>query len=338
MNQNRFTALLHILALGAFIVSGSPKINAKDIPKPLASLPTETINNRLVVVLPVAHYELRMVLDTGATSTALFQSSEHEFADLKKTGSAQIIFPALDESVTGSKLEQIDIKFGRHIYSPKELLLIHKRPPIGDRLNFKFDGVLGQDFFMEYVVEVNPKNQTINLHPKGTNLRRYFFTRTRLTLKDTSPYILFKNKFPWERRSSKKQLLLDTGFPGLMVVWNETHFKLAAGSSNVEKYKAENRGIFTRADFTIGKLKFYRAPIFIAANIPIQAQKRDGIIGANVVNQFHHVIDFSNGQLLLGASRYNYDRIDGTFYVPNNETYIFKRFASESDGFKVIIQ
>jgi len=278
------------------------------------------------------------VLDTGATSTALFQSAGFEFDDLEKNGTADILFPALDQMVEGSRLAPVDIRFGDHVYTPDDVLLIHKRPPVGDRLNFKFDGVLGQDFFSRYVVEVDPKELKVRLHAKGTNLRRQFFTSLKLSFKGSSPYIQFNNKFPWEMRQSTKELLLDTGFPGLMVIWNERHFSMAAGKSNVETYKAENRGVFTRATFKIDRLKFLRAPIFIGAKVPKQVQKRDGLIGANVLNQLHHVIDFGNKRLLLGSARFDFDRIDGHFYVPNNEDYIYKRFNDIGASSKFVIE
>jgi len=308
------------------------------MPRPLTVIPINMVNNRVVVRVPVADYELNMVLDTGATSTALFQSADHGFEDLEKTGTAQILFPALDTAVTGSRLAPIAIHFGKHAYKPKNLLLIHDRPQVGDRLNFKFDGVLGQDFFGQYVVEINPKSSVLRLHKKGTRLRRYFSTPIRLQLKNNAPHIRFDHKFPWERRRTTKELLLDTGFPGLMVIWNEYHFAMAAGKSKIEEYKAQNKGIFTRATFKIGRLSFIEAPIFIAANVPQQLQRRDGLIGANVLNQFHHVIDFGNRQLLLGGTRLQTGLIDGHFYLPNNEPFIIKYFIENEAGSKFVIQ
>ena len=307
-------------------------------PVPLAVIPTEMVNNRTIVRLPIAQYQLHMVLDTGASSTALFQSAKHEFGDLKKTGTAQILFPALNETVTGSRLEPVTIQFDEYSYTPDDMLLIHKRPPIGDRLNFRFDGVLGQDFFSHHVVEIDPEQHVLKLYPSGTNLKPYFFTNLKLHMRNTAPHIKFNYQLPWERRTSPKELLLDTGFPGLMVIWNAHHFSMAAGKSNIATYKAENKGIFTRATFKIGKLKFFDAPVFIGPNVPKQAQKRDGLIGANVLNQFHHVIDFGNKQLLLDAGRYSFDRIDGHFYLPNNEDYIYKRFNEFDAASKFVIE
>jgi predicted aspartyl protease len=329
-----FAILLAVSFLPDAPLQAAPKI----APVPLASIPIEFVNNRTVIHIPVAHYHLHMVLDTGASSTALFVSNEHDFSDLVQTGKAKILFPALDEIVEGQHLAPIPIKFGEHIYTTDSLLLINQRPPIGDRLNFKFDGVLGQDFFAQYVVEINPQDYVLRLYPKGTNLSRLSFSRIKLYLKNGAPYIRFNHKFPWEIRGTTKKMLLDTGFPGLMIIWNKRHFSQAVGKSNVAAYKAENKGVFTRATFQVGELKFFNAPIFIAANIPRQAQKRDGLIGANVLNQLHHVIDFPNKQLLLGVARLGRDRIDGHFYVPNNEDYVYKHFTDFEATSKFVVK
>ena len=333
-----FFFLLLLLPTVAQAANEAERTASREKTVPLAVLPTEMVNNRTVVHLPIANYFLHMVFDTGASNTALFQSRDFAFDDLEKVGPAKILFPALNEAVEGSRLAPIPIQFGDHTYTPKKLLLIHKRPPVGDRLNFKFDGVLGQDFFSNYVVEFDPKAHVVRLYTAGTNLRRNYFTRLRLHMKQSAPHIVFNTQLPWEKRSSFKKLLLDTGFPGLMVIWNARHFSMAVGQSNIKAYQKENRGVFTRATFKLGKLKFMRAPIFIASNVPQQAQKRDGLIGANILNQFNHVIDFGNKQLLLDAGRFQFDRIDGHFYVPNNESFIYKNFQNFEAASKFVIE
>lgn len=306
-------------------------------PTPIASVPTEKVNNRIVVHVPVGRYRLHLVLDTGATSTALFQSDDYLFDDIARTGDASILFPALDEQVEGHTLEPVTLQFGDYQYTAKEMLLVRKRPPVGDRLNFKFDGVLGQDFFDQHTVELDVKTHQLRLYPKGTNLRRHFARRIKLHMKGLAPHIKFESQLPWERRETTKEMLLDTGFPGLMVIWNERHFELAAGKKNAEIYRKENRGVITRATFKMGSLKFFDAPLFLGANVPKQVQKRDGLIGANILNQFNHAIDFTNKQLLLGSTRSKYDFVDGTFYLPNNEEYVYKRYFEKGTGSKFVI-
>ena len=295
-------------------------------PVPLAEIPIRILDNRIVIEARIANYDLSLVLDTGASSSALFQSRDQDFADLITESRAVILFPALDEKVDGSRLKAIPIYLGGHAYLPSRLLRIERRPPIGDRLNFRFDGVLGQDFFEQYVIEIEPKKDVLRLYRTKTRLGKYFKTILRLHMKGSAPHIRFSSKLPWEIRGATKELLLDTGYPGALVIWDEEHFKQASRGQDRSKLRSENKGIFTWANFKVGKMKFYRTPIFLPPKEPQQVQDRDGLIGANILVQFHHVIDFGAKQLMLQGSTYGYKRIDGYLYTLNNEAYIVKRF------------
>lgn len=146
-------------------------------------------------------------------------------------------------------------------------------------------------------------------------------------MKDSAPHIRFRTRLPWEKNHSLKELLLDTGYPGAMVIWNRRQFIDAAGTSKIDKYRDENKGIVTLADFRIGGLYFENVPLFVAPVVPTQAYERDGLLGSNILIQFHHVIDFGSKRLLLSSGRKYKHPVDGTFYTPNNENFIVKDYT-----------
>ncbi|MBL4836086.1 MAG: hypothetical protein JKY34_00795 [Kordiimonadaceae bacterium] len=326
--KSSLTRFLFILV----IATGSPAF-ARDIdwPVPLAEIPIRILDNRIVINARIADYQLELVLDTGASSSALFQSTKQDFADLVTERRAEIVFPALDETVSGSRLKTMPIYLGDHTYLPDRLLRIERRPPIGDRLNFRFDGVLGQDFFEQYVVEIEPKTNMLRLYTSGEKLKKKFKTILKLHMRGTAPHIRFRSKLPWEQTAVTKELLLDTGYPGAIAIWERSHFNQAARGENKKKLRAENKGIFTWANFKIGRMRFTRTPIFLAPKEPKQVQERDGLIGANILAQFHHVIDFKSERLMLQGTSFGYKRIDGYLYTLNNEAFLVKRFT-ESAG------
>lgn len=298
--------------------------------QPLAELPIELIDNRVQLDLSVQGYELKFALDTGASRTVIFQSDKYDFEDLPSVADTRVLFPALDEFVQGRKLVPLPIMLGEHVFTPSRPILIRQRPPIGDRLSFKFDGILGRDFFEQFVVEIAPNSRTMRLYEKGTDLRDYFQTYIPLYMKGSAAHVRFRSKLPWEKNPSMKELLLDTGYPGAMVIWDTGHFRKAAGTSKVEPFQEQNKGIVTLAGFRVGTLRFDRVPLFVAPSEPKQAQERDGLIGNNVLAQFHHVIDFGRQQLLLSSKRRYRHPVDGTFYPPNNEDFIVKDYRPKS--------
>ena len=68
------------------------------------------------------------------------------------------------------------------------------------------------------------------------------------------------------------------------------------------------------------------APIFLTPNVPVQAVKRDGIIGATVLMQHHHVIDFAAKKLRLKHDVYFTRSTEVVLYPPNHENFIEKEF------------
>lgn len=295
-------------------------------PMPLATLPIKLVNNRVLVQVPVGHHTIKMALDTGASSTALFQSPEYDFTDLQIEGDANILFPALDEVIKGVRLAPLPLKFDGYVYTLKRPLRVDRRPPVADRLNARFDGVLGQDFFHDHVVEINRETKTIKLFAKSTDLSGRFRTTLPLVMKGSAPHVRLRSRLPWEKRIHAKELMLDTGYPGAMVIWGDEQFQQAAHGENPRALQDANKGIFANANFRIGHLRFVRTPVFIAPHEPRQAQKRDGLIGSNILIWFHHVIDFPNKRLLLDIGSVNFNRMDPARYVLNDETYLVKKF------------
>ena len=72
-------------------------------------------------------------------------------------------------------------------------------------------------------------------------------------------------------------------------------------------------------------------PIFIASNVPSQSEERDGLIGASILSQYRHVIDFHGERLLLSPlvddDGEPVQIIDGAVYTPNNEDFKVKFFG-----------
>lgn len=323
------------LAISLLISTHSFSSTAED-QIPLAEVPIELVNNRIQLTLQVGSQDLRFLMDTGASRTVLFQSEKHTFDEFPTLQETFVAFPALDEVVAGTTLVPVPIKFGDHEFIAEAPLLIGRHTPVGDRLSLKFDGILGQDFYKSYTVEVNPGTGTLRLHPVGTKIKKTFRTRLKLHMKGNAPHVRILSQLPWERRTKPKDLLIDTGYPGSMVIWKEKHFRQAAGFNNAKDLKAANIGIFTRATFDVGNLRFVEAPIFIAANEPVQASKRDGLIGSNVLSQFHYVIDLTSKRLWLSIIGVHKSGVDGGFYLPNNEGYIIRRF-SRPDATPIIV-
>jgi len=327
MTARLFWKLSLFIPLVVFLAFGATHASPPSKPAPIASFPIKIVNNRVVLKVRMGDHQLFMALDTGTSSTAVFQSNDHNFSDLAIEESAEIVFPALDEIVSGARLVPVPFTLDdHHSYVPERLIRIDRRPPIGDRLNFRFNGIFGQDFFANYVVEVIRETFTLNLYPSNTNLQPFFGKSLKLHIDGNAPYIILKNQMPWEKEVLPKKMMLDTGYPGAMVIWGKEHFKLAARGDNPRLLQSENKGIFTNLNFRVGHIKFRRTPVFISPNEPVQAHLRDGIIGNNILIWLNHAIDFSGNRVLLDTGSIDFTTIDPELYVPDREDFYVKQF------------
>lgn len=326
-------ALILIFSLGYSLAASAA-------PKPVATFPIEIIDNRTHIKFDGPEGVVTFLLDTGATSSVFFDTDLIPPAALNGVEEAKINFPAIGKSAMGKRLGNISLSEGGSTFISRNGLLISGDTDVRDALEANFSGIIGQELFERYIVEVDPQKKLINLYAPGTDLEEDFELEHRLQMQGHTPYIAFKSQLPWEKRSSVKTMLLDSGYPGGLVFWSERHF-MQATSVSERKTLAENQmGVLTAANVTFGSLYFENLPIFIASAVPDQSEERDGLIGASILAQYRHVIDFHGERLLLTAlvdeKGDPVQIIDGAVYTPNNEDFKVKFFGPKIPVYPVL--
>lgn len=322
-----FAAILSWLTFVLATASLPAHAETSEPPLPvLAEIPFFTERNMVVLNLPVAHYQLNMLLDTGASTTALFKSATRRFSDLASTGTTDVVLPIINETVSAETLVSYTIKLGAVDFVPERPLLLDRSLPDGDYLLFRVDGVLGQDFFQEFLVEIDPQARVVRLYQPDADLSDTFKRNVRLHMKGTAPHIRIYSRLPWEDKRSRKEMLFDTGYPGAMIVWSTRQFRMAAGGEGPGKLRSTNTGIATFANFRVGRIYYMQTPIYVSPNEPHQVHERDGLIGASLMSHYHYVIDFPGKRLLLAKNGGSHNEMDPTVYIPDGEDYFIKQY------------
>lgn len=322
---------LPIIAVCSFLMGllgFSFAVNA--VPSPVARLPIEIIDNRTHIKLAGPEGPVTLLLDTGATTSVFFNPSL--IPNQSITGEeAQVNFPAIGHSVVGKRIGEVAFQGDEGDLVSTNGLLIVGQTEVETALDANFDGIIGQELFERYVVEVDPHLGVMNLYPSGTNLEDNFDIEHRLLMQGHTPYIVFKSQLPWEKRTTAKNMMLDSGYPGGMVFWSRRHYMMVTSKAERTKLEANNMGVLTAANIDFGDLYFENMPIFIASDIPNQSEERDGLIGASILAQYRHVIDFQGERLLLSPVVDDEGEpvqiIDGAVYTPNNEDFLVKFFG-----------
>jgi len=304
---------------------------ANAAPTPVATFPIEIIDNRTHIKFDGPGGPITFLLDTGATSSIFFDATLIPDHAMDGIDEAKINFPAIGKSAIGKRLGDVSLSEGLSTFVSKNGLLISGDTEVQDALEANFSGIIGQELFERYIVEIDPQKEKLNLYLPGTDLEEEFDIVHNLKMVGHTPYITFKSQLPWEKRSSVKNMMLDSGYPGGMVFWSERHFMQATSLAERKMLIPNNMGVLTAANISFGSLYFENLPIFISSSVPEQSSGRDGLIGASILAQYRHVIDFHSERLLLTAlvdeEGEPVQIIDGAVYTPNNEEFKVKFYG-----------
>jgi len=341
--------LLHIVRtfcmLSFFIaapqLAAAEKTKKTSKPSPVAEIPIKIVNNRVQFEVLAGDIPLTVLLDTGATSSIYFHSEKLKKINPTTSGKASIAFPAINRSVIGQRIEAIPLQSGKFKFVSRGGLLIGDDELVASQLEAEYDAIIGQEFFRAYTVEIDPSEQRLKLYRPGTDMRRHFETSHRLYMEGHTPHIRFFSQMPWERRPTSKAMLLDTGYPGSLVLWNKRHYREALVGGQTISSHENSAGIVSHIKLKFASLEFENIPVFIASSVPRQALKRDGLIGASMLAQYRHVIDFSAGRLYMspiyGASGAPLQIIDGLIYTPNNENFDLKTYYPKVSMYPTLV-
>ncbi|WP_262696349.1 retropepsin-like domain-containing protein [Kordiimonas aquimaris] len=300
--------------------------------EPLAEFPIKVIDNRTHILFDGPNGLPRpFLLDTGATTSVFFDTSDIPQDAYMDGEEAQIKFPAVGKSVVGTRVSNYVLRAGDQVFESQNGLLISDGDDLMTALEADFNGIIGQEIFTRYVVEIDPQAQIMRLYPNGTDLRQDYEIEHYIRLEDRTPYITFRSRLPWEKSVSRKNMMLDSGYPGGMVIWSNRHFMQVTSLRERKELVPKGMGVLTAATVKFGSLRFENMPIFIASSVPEQAQGRDGLIGASILSQYRHVVNFADNRLLLSPLKDEegdpFQVIDGAVYTPNNEDFLIKFFG-----------
>lgn len=324
---------LALLAMSAFFIFAWQPSSADDEIEDLAliRMPIDIKDNRLHVTFNVKGQPVRMLLDTGASISILFESNHLQADSLPLDDTIDVSFPAFKTSTSGNKLPKIDYQADGFSYASNDTIFIRHRHDISDALSANIDGILGRDFFEAYVVEIDSVAKIMTLYPNGTKIGHLYRYRHHLFMDDGAPYLVHRSRLPWEMRKTPKKLLLDIGYPGGIVFWDKKQFEQATSERERPALLEENKGVLYFGLVRFGRLIFRNIPIFIAPEAPQQAHDRDGIIGATMFRPFRYAIDFNRGSLWLTPHEGNYGAgftiANDAIYTPGNEEFVQKDFA-----------
>lgn len=294
--------------------------------------PFELIDNRIIVT--VEHETLgtlKLLVDTGATTSVLFRQTTYMDTPLATTGFKRVHFPAFNIKSFGKKIRELPIKTQNWFYNLKDVAYLYMPSTIASNTETPFDGIIGRQLFEDYTVGINIDTRTLILTSKDIDISSQYETSIDIDLKTQTPFVNVNTLFPWEESRSKRKLMIDTGYPGTMVIWGSQHYKNATTSAEFLHYKKRNVGFKMRTTFHFAGDKFRKVPTYLEETSPYYSKKREGIIGTAILNNYNYAFDYARGKLYIRPSVDPVNHSDIIAYPPNDGLFVKKRFRKVPD-------
>lgn len=188
-------------------------------------IPFELVNNLPIVKVEVNGTPLSFILDTGVKSSILFSLEAVDSVRLRNTSSVQLRGLGTGSSVEALKSTGNTIKVGSAMDKNHPLYIIFDSDlNFSPRMGIPIHGILGNEFFMNFVVKINYSREVITVYKPEKYSSRKCKKCEDLPLEfvGDKPYI----KLFTATENSKREvtLLVDSGSSDVMWLFDEGDF------------------------------------------------------------------------------------------------------------------
>lgn len=128
----------------------------------------ELANDLVKIPVEINGRELSFLLDTGVSSTILFSFSETDSASVNNPSVIYLKGMGSGNPLRALKSENNILKLGDAVSRNLDIYIIEGEIfSISNRLGVALNGILGYDFFKDFVVEMNYKSKKMKVFEKG---------------------------------------------------------------------------------------------------------------------------------------------------------------------------
>ena len=269
------------------------------------------INNLVLIPVKLNGYELTLLLDTGVNKTILF-NVDPSILNLKDTPKTSMLMGLGSENTFESKLfYKNQLQVGGITFDNLDVYLINN-PVINftPRLGYHVDGVIGYDFFKDYIVEVNYTSNYLKCFSRNekNNIKLNKYDVFPIEFHKKKPYVNVNIDF--EYGSIPVKMLIDTGGSGSIWLIERPDLNIKAPETNFfEDYLGIglSGAIYGKRTYVksinLKSFKFDQVTASFPDSIYIKkaslVNKRGGSISGEILKRFHMIIDYNNSKLYL---------------------------------------
>lgn len=343
--MNTRIPLLLILSLILLPISGWSQDSFK-LPPGITEekIKVNIVSNIVIVPVIVNGTPLSFILDTGANGTIIFQIESDQKVEAKNAEFIELKGAGEGDPIKAIKSSGNTISMGSATSKSENMyVILDEQSNFSPRLGYAVQGILGYQFFKDFIVEINYPREYIVIHKPA----EYTYKKKKKNFE--APLIFYRNR-PYietsvtlEKGTSKAHMLLDSGASDALWLFQndkdihlpDRNFKDYLGiglNGNINGSRAYT------SNLKIGPYKFNEVTTAFPDSTSIQNlhvnEWRNGSVGADFLRRFHCIIDYPNSKLTLTKNRdYNdpfvYNKSGLT--VKHGEYTLAKKLLSSND-------
>ena len=286
--------------------------------KKQGKLKFELVNNLVVVPVEINKVKLSFILDTGVTSTLLFGATK-DTLELKNTSTVMLRGLGKGDAVEALKSVKNKVKVGRALDINHSLFVVFdEKLDFSSRMGVPIHGVLGYDFFKNFVVSINYNTKIIKYsYPDNfKEKKKKGFSTYPIHLEKGRPFI---NNIRINK-GSESLMLVDIGSSDSVWVFDD----VGITSENEHNYFVDFLGLGLSGsiygkrsrvgEVQIGDFIFKDVNIAIPESQAIvntrMLEGRKGSIGSQLMKRFNIIFNYPKSEISLKKNSY----YDDPFY------------------------
>ena len=274
------------------------------------------INNLIIIPVEINGVELSFILDTGVSKPIVFNILNVS-ETLKINNSEKIFLRGLGEGepVEALRSKNNVIKIGDAINIDQDLYAVYNsKLNFAPRLGIPIHGIIGYDFFKDFVVEINYSKKYIRIY-ENTDYK-YESCKNCETLG-----LDFFNKKPYlnahvtvSDTEIPVKLLIDSGGSDSLWLFEDKSIGLIASENNFIDFLGHglNGSVYGKRSkikaFTVNSFKLPYANVAFPDSTSISIAKnfkdRNGSVAGNILKRFNVIIDYKRALIQLKKSKY----------------------------------
>ncbi|ADR21406.1 hypothetical protein MATR_09650 [Marivirga tractuosa] len=301
-------------------------------------IPFEMNSNLIIVnVLFEGVIPLKFIVDTGVSNTVLIDKTYSDILNIVPDRKLTLVGAAGIKEVEAYIANKTSIKVGKITGSNIPLLILKEDYlNLQKTLGIKIHGILGYDFFKNFVVRVDYKNEVMKFYrPENFNRPMLFYKSIDMEIQQSKPYI-FQRLQVNDSTELLSKLMIDTGASHPLMLHKNSSKYIQLPEKNVRDILGAGiAGSIEGHAARIPRLSIDKYNLEdITTNYPdsgayediIKNTGRNGTIGGGVLKHFKLFFDYGNEKLYIRRNsiakiKFKHD-MSGLTVVAKGEYYL----------------